>query len=274
MEMRGKTIPNRCSLRINVSLLAIAVICAAISSLSHKETFQITCLVSGWVLTLVAVVPSLFGFALERLRKGKSTDVDPDTLVPGWKQFCQLTGIEKDIKMKVFPNLRNAYTKGTTIEIGQPVLDSLDSISTKAVCAHELGHIKINSALKLRRLLAVILVCAVFFGVARATVPLVFTYSIRQLGFSCFTFSVLLILMIGLMGIAIRFMSWPDEYEADLIAKQYVNREAVVSALIAIAALRKTDVTRDFYFHPSITKRIVSLDWPQKTRFKKWYFEL
>jgi len=273
--MRCKTIFEGFPLRINIALLSIAIICAAIASHSDKETLRIAFLVTGWVLTLAAVGPSLFGFALERMRKGKVRYIeDPNTVIPEWKQFCQSMGIEKSIKMKAFPNLRNAYANGTTIEIGQPVLDSLDSISTKAVCAHELGHIKINSTLKLRRLLAVILVCAVFVCVARATVPLVFTYSVRQLGFSCFTFSVLSILMIGLMGIAIRFMSWPDEYEADLIAKQYVNREAVASALTAIAALRKTDVNRDFYRHPSITKRIANLDWPQKTRLKKWYFEL
>jgi Zn-dependent protease with chaperone function len=273
--MRCKTIFKGVPLRINIALLAIAIICAAIASHSDKETLRIAFLVTGWVLTLAAVVPSLFWLAWEHVKRGKARCVeDPNIVIPGWKQFCQSMGIEKAIKMKVFPNLRNAYAKGTTIEIGQPVLDSLDGISTKAVCAHELGHIKINSALKLRRLLAVILVCAVFVGVAHATVPLIFIYNVRQLGFSCFTFSVLSILMIGLMGIAIRFMSWPDEYEVDLIAKQYVNREAVASALTAIAALRKTDVTRDFYRHPSINKRIANLDWPQKTRFKKWYFEL
>jgi Zn-dependent protease with chaperone function len=76
------------------------------------------------------------------------------------------------------------------------------------------------------------------------------------------------------MGIAMRFISWPDEYRADLIAMQYVNRGAVVSFLTAMAALRKMDVTRDFYRHPSINKRIANLGWSQKTRFKKWYFEL
>jgi len=206
--VRCKTILKGFKLRINISLLAIAIICAAIASHSDKETLRIAFLVTGWVLTLAAVVPSLFWPAWEHVKRGKARCVeDPNTVIPGWKQFCQSMGIEKDIKMKVFPNLRNVYAKGTTIEIGQPVLDSLDSVSTKAVCAHELGHIKINSALKLRRLLAVILVCAVLVGVARATVPLVFTYSVRQLGFSCFTFSVLSILIIGLMGIAIRFMS-------------------------------------------------------------------
>ena len=272
--MRVRTILNGCPLRINVSLLAIAIICTAISSLLDKETPRTICLVIGWVLIVVAVGPSLFGFVREQLRKGKSRDVDPDTIVPRWKQFCQSMGIEKDIKMKVFTNLRNAHPNGTTIEIGQPVLDNLDSVSIKAVLAHELAHIKINSALKLRRLLVVILFGAVLVGVARATVPLVFTYSVNQLGFSCSTFSALLILTIGFMGIAIRFMSWPDEYEADLMADQCVKQGAVVSFLTAMAALRKMDVTRDFYLHPSVNKRKANLGWSQKTRFRKWYFEL
>jgi len=267
--MRCKTILNGFPLRINVTLLAVAIVFAAISSLSDKETLRITCLVTGWLLTLGAVGPSSFGSVWERVRKGKPGDLDPNTVIPGWKQFCQSMSVEKDIKVKVFPNLRNAYAKGTTIEIGQPVLDSLDSVSIKAVFAHELTHIKTTYALKLRHLLVVIL-----GGVVLATVLLlVFTYSVDPLGFPCFTCSALLIL-ISFTGIAIRFTLWPDEYEADLIAKQYVNREAVVSFLTAMAALRKIDVTRDFYRHPSVNKRIANLDWSQKTRFRKWYFEL
>ena len=273
--MRGKTILNGLPLRKNVSLLAIAIVCAIIASLYDKETLRITCLVAGWVLTLVAVVPSLCGFARERMRKGKARYVkDPNTIVPRWKQFCQSMGIEKNIRMKVFTNLRNARPNGTTIEIGQPVLDSLDSVSIKAVFAHELAHIKINHALKPRHLLWFVLVVVVLVGVARATVPSIFTYSVYQLGFSCFTFSVLSILIIGFVGIAIRFVSWPDEYEADLMADQCVKQGAVVSFLTAMAALRKMDVTRDFYMHPSINKRKANLSWSKKTRFRKWYFEL
>ena len=267
--MRGKTILNRFSLKTNVSLLAVAIVFAAISSLSDKETLGITCLVTGWLLTLAAVGPSLFGFVWERVRKGKARYVDPNTVILEWKKFCQSMGIKEDIRVKVFANLRNAYAKGTTIEIGQPVLDSLDSVSIEGVFAHELAHIRINYALKLRHLLVAILV-----GVVFATVMLlVFTYSADPLGSSLFTCSALLIL-IDFMGIAARFILWPVEYEADLIAKQYVNREAVVSFLKEMATIRKIDITRDFYSHPSITKRIANLDWSQKTRFKKWYFEL
>lgn len=267
--MRCKTILNGFPLRINISLLAIAIVCAAISSLFDKETLIIACLVAGWLLTVAAVVPSSLGFVWEYMRKGKARDEDPNTVIPEWKELRQSMGIKKDIKVKVFSNLRNAYAKGTTIQIGQPVLDNLDSASIRGVFAHELAHIKMNYALKLRHLLVIILVGVVFVTV----LSLVFTYIVDPLGSSLFTCSALLIL-IDFMGIAIRFISWPFEYEADLIAKQYVNREAVVSFLTAMAELRKMDVTRDFYGHPSINKRKANLDWSQKTRFRKWYFEL
>jgi Zn-dependent protease with chaperone function len=271
LEMRSKTISRGFPLKTNIALLAIAIICATVSSLSEIDTLRNICLAIGWLSTLGAVVPSLFWFAWEQVTKGKGRYVeDPDTVIPGWKQFCQSMGIKKDIKLKVFPNLRNAYRDGTIIEIGQPVLDNLDSLSIKAVFAHELAHIRITNASKLRHLLWLVL-----FGVAFPTALwLVFTHSVGPLGFSYFTFSVPSILIIGFMGIAIRFISWPDEYEADLAAKQYVNPQAVVSFLTAIAALRKIDVTRDFYQHPSINKRKANLDWSQKTRFRKWYFEL
>lgn len=69
--------------------------------------------------------------------------------------------------------------------------------------------------------------------------------------------------------LATPFISWPLEYEADVMADECVKQGAVVSSLNAIAKLRKMDVTRDFYGHPSINKRIANLDWPQRTRFKK-----
>jgi Zn-dependent protease with chaperone function len=260
-------------LRINASLLVAAIAFAAISTLFDEEPIGIMLLVAAWALTLVAVVPSLVGYARERIGKRKGRYVDPDTVVPGWKQFCQSMGIEKDIRMKVFTNLRNAYAHGATIDIGQPVLNSLDSASIKAVFAHELAHIKINDAVRLRHLLAPVLAGAILVGVIRATIPLVFTYSIGQLVSSYSTLSVLSILVIGLMGIAVRFMSWPGEYRADLVAMQRVSRRAVVSFLTAMAALRKTDVMRDFYLHPSVNKRKANLGWSPITRFRKWYIE-
>lgn len=263
------------SLRVNVSLLAAAIVCVAVSNLVDEETLRIICIIIGWVLALVAVVPSLHGFALERMTKGKARFVeDPDTIVPGWRKFCQSMGIEKHIRMKRFANLRNARADGTTIEIGQPVLDNLDSISIKAVFAHELAHIKINDDRKLRHLLWLVSVGAVFVCVMRATVPWVFTYTVSQLGFSCFIFSVLSILAIGLVGLAIRFRSWPDEYEADLMADQCLKQGAVASALTALATLKKMDITRDFYSHPSINKRKANLGWSRRTRFRQWYLAL
>jgi len=217
-------------------------------------------------LTLLAVVPSSFGFVSERVRKGKGRYIDdPDTVIPEWKKFCQSMGIEEDIKVKVFPNLRNAYANGTTIEIGQPVLDSLDSFSIKAVFAHELAHIKGKHALKKGRLLfGVLFAAAVLLGVLD---------SFGLLGSSLFTCSALLTLL-AFMGIAMRFILWPFEYEADLMADRCVKEGAVVSSLKAMTTLRKTDVTRDFYSHPSVNKRIANLGWSGKTRFRKWYFEL
>jgi Zn-dependent protease with chaperone function len=264
--VRCRAILKGFPLKVNISLLAIAVICAIISGFSNKDSLRNICLAIGWLLTLAAVVPSLFWSRWELARRGKAKCVkDPDTVVPGWKQLCQSMGIEEDIKVKVFPNSRNAYRDGTTIEIGQPVLDNLDSVSIKAVFAHELAHVKEGRTRNKIFSLA---------GVPLAVLMLLFVrYGVGPLDSLIFGLSFFLVL-VDYMGIAARFVLWPLEYKADLIAKQYVNRDAVVSYLTIVAALRKMDVTRDFYRHPSINKRIANLDWPQKTRFKKWYFEL
>jgi len=262
----GKVIYKVCSLKINVLLLAIAIVFAAISSLSDKEALRCICLAIGWILALRAVVPSLFRFMWEVLTKGKARDEDPNKIIPEWKKFCQSMGITKDIKTKVFPNLRNAYAKDSTIEIGQPILDTFDSASKKAMLAHELAHIKENPAFKF---LYFCIVIAVFF------VLLAVLYQFTPLGSSSYSsFCPSLLLLIGFTGIAFRFITWPFEYKADLVAKQYVRRKAVVSCLKSLASIRKMDCGQDFYSHPSIAKRVANLDWTKKTRFKKWYFEL
>lgn len=274
--MRCKTVCTGFPLRINLCLLAGAIVCAAVSSLRSEETARITSVVVGWVLVLVAVGPSLFGFVWGRVRKGKGRYIDPDTIVPGWRQFCQSMGIEKDIRVKVFPGLRNAYPDltNTRIKIGQPVLDSLDSASIKAVVAHELAHIRVGSKVHYT-FKQKCLLFGVWFGALLGAGVLLWrlSYGFGLPSAPLFWFSVLLAPS-SFMGISARFMSWPSEYQADVMAMQYVNREAVASFLKALAALRKMDVTRDFYTHPGINRRIANLDWPPDTRFRRWCFEL
>jgi hypothetical protein len=259
MNMTGKLIFGGFSLNINVSLLAVVIMSAVIYSFTDNEVIENICLIIGWTLVLFAVGPSSFRLIWEDMKKGKPQDVDPDTTIPELKELRRLMGISKDIKVEVLPNLRNAQMRFSTLIIGQPVLDSLDGVSIKGVIAHELAHVKGKHILKMIPMIFPVI--ALLWGL----------YQFTPLGSSIFT---CLALSIGLMGISIRFITWPFEYKADLIAKQYVGREAVVSCLEAMAAIRKIDITQGFYFHPSITNRIASLDWSQKTRFKKWYFEL
>jgi Zn-dependent protease with chaperone function len=221
----------------------------------------------GWLLTLLAVGPSSFGFVWEDVRKGKPRSVDPNTVIPEWQKFCQSMGIKDSIKVKVFSNLPNVYAKHTTIGIGQPVLDSLDSVSIKGVFAHELAHMKRNHASrKVRLLFGVVFLSGVLFGGI--------LYGFGPSAFSPFACTALLIILIGLTGIAMRFISWPCEYEAELMANQSVKQGAVASSLKAIARLRKMDFTHDCYGHPSVNRRIANLNCSQKTRFRKWYIEL
>jgi hypothetical protein len=266
--MRCKRIVNGFPLRINVSLLSISIVFAVISTLYDRGNLGIICLGTGALLTLVAVGPSSFWLLWERVRKGKTRCVeDPDTVIPGWKRFCQSMGIEKAIQVKISTNLRNAYAEGSTINVGQPVLDNLDGVSVKGVFAHELAHIKGNHTLKGACLL---------IGVVFASFVLLqgVLYGFGPSGSTAFACAALSIILIGLMGISMRFISWPFEYSADLMADQCVKQGAVASALKAIATLRKMDVTRDFYGHPSLDKRIANLGGSQKTRFKKWHLEL
>jgi Zn-dependent protease with chaperone function len=273
--MTCKRIVRSLPLRINVLFLVIAIVLTVVSNLSHNQVLGIMLLATGWVLTLVALVPSLLGFVREHARKGKGRYADPDIIVPGWSQLRQSMGIERDIKVKVFPNLRNAYADRITmkIKIGQPVLDTLDRVSIKAVAAHELAHIgghrKEDYSVKQKSLLF-----GVWVGALLAVILLlIVSYGFDPVLSPFFWFSISLMLA-DFIGVATRFMLWPHEYQADLIAMQHVDRRAVVSYLTAIARLRKREMTRDSYTHPSVNKRVANLGWSKKTRFKRWHFEM
>jgi Zn-dependent protease with chaperone function len=266
-EMRCQRIANGFPLRINVSLLSLSIVFAVVASLCDRGNLGTICLGTGALLTLVAVGPSSFWFLWERVRKRKGKYEDPDTIVPGWKRFCQSMGIEKAIQVRSLTNLRNAFAKGSTINIGQPVLESLDSVSLKGVFAHELAHIKGNHTLKGKCLLmGVVLASGVLFqGVL---------YGFGPSGSTAFACATQSIMVIGFAGIAMRFVLWPFEYSADSMADQCVKQGAVASALKAIATLRKMDVAHDFYGHPSVNKRIANLGKSQKGKFRRWHIEL
>ena len=227
-------------------------------------------------MTLVAIAPPLLGFLWEHARKGKGRYVDPSTIFPGWTQLRQSMGIETSIQVKVFPHLRNAYADRITarVNIGQPVLDSLDIVSVEALVAHEFAHISGDSKQDYSLTRKCLLLAAAFGALLAAAILLcLVSYTSGPPGSSLFWLSVPLT-AIASAGISVRFVSWPREYQADLTAMQYVNCGAVVSFLRAMAALRKIDVTRDFYTHPSIDRRIANLDWSQETRFREWHFGL
>jgi Zn-dependent protease with chaperone function len=257
-----KLIHRGFTLKINVILLGIVIVAALIYGFFDEEILRNICIATGCVSALLAVGPSFFGYLWEELTRGKPQDVDPDIVVPELRKLCRLMGIEEEIQVKVFPSLKNAAVRSSTLEIGQPLLDKLDSVAMKGVLAHELAHLKESSLKRFTFLIAVIVILV-------ALVALV--YQFTPFGSSFFT---LLALSFGLMSISFRFITWPFEYEADLIAEKHVGRKAVESCLRELAVIRGVDTTHEFYFHPSITNRIASLGWSEKTRFKKWYFEL
>ena len=265
--MSCKRVASGFRLRVNVSFLSLSIVFAVIASHCAGGDLETIGLGTGALLTVVAVGPSSFWFMWERVRERKGKYEDPETIVPGWKRFCQSMGIEKAVQVRILTDSCNAYAGGSTIYIGQSVIDNLDSVSLKGVVAHELAHIKGNHELKRWCLLTGSVVAS---GVLFQAV----LYGFHPSGSTAVACATLLIMVVGFAGIVMRFVSWPFEYSADTEADQCVRQGAVASALKAIATLRKMDFTRDFYRHPSVNKRVENLDGSQKARFRRWHIDL
>jgi Zn-dependent protease with chaperone function len=236
----------------------VVIACAGVYVVLGNQAIRIICVSIGVILTLLASGPSLLGAIMEQSWKGKPLEFDFSSSLPELRQLRQSMGIKKEIKVRIVPNWLNAEARFSTIEIGQPVLVNMDAASRKALIAHELGHIKGNHSLKM---IPVIVAALILMLILSLFTPL---------GISMFTFLV----PVAFIGIAIRFISWPLEYEADLIASQHTNNNGVISSLTILSKMRNTNATRDFYSHPSVDKRIANLSWSKQTRLKKWYIEL
>ena len=242
-------------LRVNRFILVIVIVLSVVSGLSSSETLRLILAAVGGALTLVALGPFVFKLIWEYLSKGKAHEAELSELVPDWRQLCKSMGIRKDVKVKSFPNLRNAAASGTTILIGRPILDSLDNIETKAVLVHELTHIRDRHQIKRTLLMAGVVGSAVLALFLLLAVLLRLGLSVYYLS----EFSLLGILLCS-FGLSMPHVCWPMEYSADLAAKQYVSKDAMSSALRGLAELRDTPPETDSYTHPSVNKRIARLD--------------
>lgn len=252
--MTGRRALKGLPLKANRLLLVAAIVCLIISGLSSDETLRNLLTAIGWSLVLVALVPFVSKLIWEELSKGKADNRDPSKITPRWSQLRHAMGIDRDVKVKVYPNLRNAGARATTIAIGQPVLSSLDSAETEAVLVHELAHIRGKHALK--RVLWMIVVASVAMLVLLLLLGVLLRLGLSDCYFSGFS---VVAILISSVGLAMPSICWTHEYGADVAAKQYVSKDAMVSALRKLARLRGTNLETDSYAHPSVNKRIVRL---------------
>jgi Zn-dependent protease with chaperone function len=145
----------------------------------------------------------------------------------------------KVTRMKVFPNVLNAYVRGNQLYVGQELLEKLSAEQIKAVVAHEFGHIKERHAI-----LQMLYVIPVMFFVSLNWSGL--PTGLAEVGLIAYT-------MVALVPI-----QWLIEARADKAAAKYVGKEAIKSALLAITEKDKIDEPSES--HPPIRKRLKLID--------------
>jgi len=83
-----------------------------------------------------------------------------------------------------------------------------------------------------------------------------------------------ILLMVAMISILSRFIFWPFEYQADFVASEFAGEEIFTETLLSYARLKNIDIKHDFYFHPSVSKRINNLNLSKMARIVKWYLEI
>lgn len=145
----------------------------------------------------------------------------------------------KITKMKIFPNICNAYAQGNQVFVGQKLLEKLNTEETKAVIAHEFGHIK---GRHLMVQIFFILPIMTFFALSWIRLPPIMT----ELG------------LFAYMMFALVPIRWWAEKRADLAAIRQVGKEPLKSALIALVGKEKLDEASET--HPAVIQRIKWID--------------
>jgi Zn-dependent protease with chaperone function len=120
---------------ISVAIMVIAAITATVPSFigsMGESLLTVWCFVKNFFERLFMAI----------IRKEVSTDPKVTELTSAVRKIAREMGIKKEIRLRVIPNLKNAFAFGHSIYIGKPIVIGLDNEFVKSLSAHELGHIK------------------------------------------------------------------------------------------------------------------------------------
>jgi hypothetical protein len=180
-------------------------------------------------------------------------------------KLCNKLKLNKKIKLKPTTSIITAKSSFSTVIMGETILNKSFDLQ-KAVLAHELVHIKKNHYAKsLIVLLPLIIIFVLSFITSIICVLIANVHWHIESFYPALVFWNISIIFLALIIILLRPVSWPKEYEADLIAAQIVGNELMIETLRNVAKLRSQDEERDFYQHPSILKRIDYIEQNNKT---------
>lgn len=153
--------------------------------------------------------------------------------------------------LEIVPELRGARSAphpflsgykvhfGGTVHIGCTILCGLDNPALAGILAHELAHLRKGHSVKVMLSFLVFIPVLVYWSVSESwpIIPILLTFAIWALVLS--------------------LISWQNEYEADAVAAEYVEKKPMAYALKQVARL--IDRPGDTLTHPSFKKRISRL---------------
>jgi len=248
-------------LRINIGLLTAAIVLTILFGRVEGSVTNIACLIIASILICIAIGPSIFREVMEQLRAGDLRKLDSSDSI--WKEIDTIRrdmSIKWTIAVKVRSNWPNVESKFRSVTIGQTVLDTFNVGDRKSIFAHELAHIK-----KCHPFWKLIIMALIIF------ILLFVAYHLPWIQFKP---SALILSTIAMIGILSRFIMWPFEYQADFVASEFAEEKVFTRTLLSYGVLKNVNINHDFYFHPSISKRIINLNLSKKARIVKWYLEI
>jgi Zn-dependent protease with chaperone function len=269
--------------RINAYLLIVLIILSIITNVINNDGAMNIYLIIAVLLTIVAIFRSALGAlwefllstflvliidikrSINRVLRKNTYDSKYEELLHQVQRLRISMGITEEIRLTIIPKLINAQIRPTLdnayqIVLGKPLIRELDNASLVVILVHELAHAKNKHALN-----------GIWYHIA--TTEVLFFLSLFSFNYgSSLDFIPNIFIFIGIISLSTRYLSWPNEYAADLVAAQYTGTKAFVTALSKIAEMRHRD--RDFssFTHPSITNRLDNLKWTSKIRGFKWHF--
>jgi len=256
MSLKGFWKAARAGFMTQLVVISALVFTTEMCTLIHNPITTVIFLITPFTLGLMFVCFTLSPFVSSTINTYRLSRHAIEIPTPNEiKALARAMGINRKFKVKIVPNLFNAFATRSTIGLGTKLLDVTNIDEGRSVVAHELDHLKRANQILLVRILSILPVLIVSIGLSNSTVVTLPWVSAETIGIVGTITIYLAIFAYSLL--ATMPSNWIFELRADKTAKTFAGEQSTIEMLRKLD--KKGNPNENSITHPSINSRIKQL---------------